>query len=182
MTVRDLSARMGELGLPLLPSGITKLEQGLRRVDVDELVALAVALGVNPSRLLLPAEANDDDVALTPTRSVPGWAAWQWADAFAPLPTRSQDEGLNTDEEIEDFQQYARPAEIRREQRHPLMLAANNLVFSVRRVLHHALKLPDASRDRSDLGLTTTLGAARRNLDRVAAELDAVEEQADGQR
>lgn len=184
MTVRDLSARMTELGLPLLPSGITKVEQGQRRVDVDELVALAVALGVNPSRLLLPPDSLDDDVALTPTRSVPGWAAWQWADAFAPLPEHSEDDGYNTEEEIEDFQLHSRPAQVRREQRHPLMLAANNLYYSVRRVLHHATKTPDPTRERADLGLETTLNAARRNLQRVAGELDAVEEQAadDGQR
>jgi transcriptional regulator with XRE-family HTH domain len=53
MSVRDLSRRLTELGRPILPSGITKIEQGARRVDVDDLNALAAALGVSPTRLLL---------------------------------------------------------------------------------------------------------------------------------
>ncbi len=173
MTVRDLSARMTELGRPLLPSGVTKIEQGQRRVDADELVALAVALGVNPSRLLLPADAGDRDVALTPTRSVPGWAAWQWADAFAPLPTRSRDEGYNTDADREDFQLHARPAEFRRDEQHPLMRRVHALRFSAWRVVAHATRTPI-----EPAVLASTLDYARQNLQRVGFELDAIEEQA----
>lgn len=161
----------------MLPSALSKIEGRERGVDVDDLVALAIALGVNPSRLLLPGEAGEQDVPLTPTRSTPGWAAWQWADAFAPLPTGSQDDGYNTDAEIEDFMIHARPAEIRREQRHPLMLAANNLSFSARRVIHHATKKPDPKRKRADRGLETALAFARRSLGRVSAELDVIEEE-----
>src|SRR4051794_25470240 len=120
MSVRDLSARLSELGRPLLPSGITKIEQGQRRVDVDDLVALAVALRVNPSRLLLPDTAGDAEVSLTPSVTVPAWAAWQWADAREPLPTRSEAEGYNTEAEAEDFQLYSRPADFRRQEQHAL--------------------------------------------------------------
>lgn len=56
--VRELSARLEALGRPILPSGITKIEQGSRRVDVDDLVALAQALEVSPMRLLLPAAGD----------------------------------------------------------------------------------------------------------------------------
>lgn len=52
--VRELSARLEQLGRPILPSGITKIEQGARRVDVDDLAALAEAFDVSPYRLLLP--------------------------------------------------------------------------------------------------------------------------------
>lgn len=50
--MRALSQRLSELGHPLLPSGITKIEQGKRGVDVDDLVALARALEVRPEQLL----------------------------------------------------------------------------------------------------------------------------------
>jgi transcriptional regulator with XRE-family HTH domain len=53
MSVRGLSAKLEELGRPILPSGITKIEQGGRRVDADDLVAIATALDVSPTRLLL---------------------------------------------------------------------------------------------------------------------------------
>jgi transcriptional regulator with XRE-family HTH domain len=56
-SVRELSARLADLGRPILPSGITKIEQGLRRVDADDLVALAAALETSPGRLMF-----DDDV------------------------------------------------------------------------------------------------------------------------
>ncbi len=175
---QELSRRMGEAGRPMLPSALSKIEGRERGVDVDDLTTLAVALGVNPSRLLLPPEAGERQIALTPALSVPAWAAWQWADAFAPLPAHPESEGYNTDAEIEDFQQHGRPAELRRERRHPLMIAANNVVFSARRVLHHVTKAPDPTRDRSDLGLKTTLRLARRNLARFSSELDVIEEEA----
>src|SRR4051794_23808402 len=86
MSVRDLSARMAEIGQPLLPSGITKIEQGQRRVDADDLMALAVALGVTPNRLLLTDEIADDTVHLTPAVVVSQVAAWWWATGEQRLP------------------------------------------------------------------------------------------------
>ena len=56
------SRSLAALGRPILPSGLSKIEQGARRVDVDDLVVLADALGTVPSGLLrrhdLPSE-ND---------------------------------------------------------------------------------------------------------------------------
>lgn len=182
LSQNELSERLGELGRPMLPSAISKIEGRDRSVDVDDLVALAVALRVSPSRLLLPDRGGDAEVALTPSRSAPAFLAWEWANAFAPLPTRSEADGYNTDAELEDFEIHSRPGDVRREQRHPLMLAANNLSYSVPRVLHHASRTPDPARSKPDLGLPTTLAAAGRNLERVAGELDAIEEQSDGER
>lgn len=51
-----LSARLRELGRPILPSVLHRLGQGTRRTDVDDLVALSLALGVTPGRLLAPPE------------------------------------------------------------------------------------------------------------------------------
>jgi transcriptional regulator with XRE-family HTH domain len=162
---QDLSKRLGEVGRPMLPSALSKIESRERGVDVDDLVALAVALGVNPSRLLLPFAAWEEDVQITPEVSAPAWAAWQWADGFAPLPSLSKDEGYNADTEVEDFELHARPAGARRELRHPLMRAARDLLWSAARVI-----------DRSDQPGASLTGA-RRNLQRVALALDEIEEQ-----
>lgn len=177
MSVRALSARMDKLGRPLLPSGITKLEQGDRRVDVEDLLALAVAFGVNPSRLLLGPDGEDQPVILTPTVTVPAWAAWQWADGFQPLPTRPADDEdypFNTPDEVDDFHYHARPAGVRRQEQHPLPRAALNLYTTARRVVAHATKPRNETRTRADQGLATALAAARRHLSRVASELDAL--------
>jgi transcriptional regulator with XRE-family HTH domain len=60
MSVRNLSAKLKELGRPILPSGITKIEHGERRVDVDDLVALADALEVTPTWLLMHGELSGE--------------------------------------------------------------------------------------------------------------------------
>jgi hypothetical protein len=54
-------------------------------VDVDDLVAIAVALGVSPSTLLLPDVANDSEVKVTGAGTVTAKAAWDWADGIRPL-------------------------------------------------------------------------------------------------
>jgi transcriptional regulator with XRE-family HTH domain len=52
LSLQALSERLAALGRPILPSGLSKIEQGDRRVDVDDLVALADALGTVPGALL----------------------------------------------------------------------------------------------------------------------------------
>jgi transcriptional regulator with XRE-family HTH domain len=54
LSLQELSDRLAAVGRPILPSGLSKIEQGTRRVDVDDLVALADALGGVPSQLLEP--------------------------------------------------------------------------------------------------------------------------------
>ncbi|MFI5064771.1 MAG: hypothetical protein ACHP9Z_12440 [Streptosporangiales bacterium] len=102
MTTAQLSARMKELGQPIQPTGVTKIEQQERRVDADDLVALAVALETTPNRLLLPADGGavavtspsgrsgvisdgGTEVELTPAVRVPVWDAWLWATGESPL-------------------------------------------------------------------------------------------------
>lgn len=58
LSLQDLSVRMGSVGRPILASGLSKIEQGDRRVDVDDLVALATALETTPARML----ASESDV------------------------------------------------------------------------------------------------------------------------
>jgi hypothetical protein len=87
MTLRTLSARLAEIGRPILPIGLSRLANGQRRVDADDLAAFAVALGVNTNSLLLPRDTPADaEVVLAPEVRTTAWAAWAWADGRMPLP------------------------------------------------------------------------------------------------
>lgn len=81
----QLSAILGDLGRPIQATGITKTEGGTRRVDVDDLLALAVALDVSPNRLLLTGTADTGQVELTPQVAVASVKAWLWAAGQEPL-------------------------------------------------------------------------------------------------
>jgi transcriptional regulator with XRE-family HTH domain len=60
LSLQALSQRLKALGRPVLPSGLSKIEQGHRRVDVDDLVALASALETSPNVLLMAPEPSAD--------------------------------------------------------------------------------------------------------------------------
>lgn len=99
MSTRAVAAAMTEIGRPVAATAITKIEAGDRRVDVDDLVALAIALDVSPVTLLLPdidsvtnIEADvintSKAVQLTENVSVPWEIAWRWAHGTDQLPGR----------------------------------------------------------------------------------------------
>jgi transcriptional regulator with XRE-family HTH domain len=104
LSLAELYARLDRLGRPIVPTGLHKIEKGTRRVDVDDLVALAMALNVTPTRLLLPGAAQPDDapVELAPGRAVPWERAWAWAVGREALPAADQP----TDAEISAEQDY----------------------------------------------------------------------------
>ncbi|BBZ22135.1 helix-turn-helix domain-containing protein [Mycolicibacter hiberniae] len=82
----ELSARLKKIGRPIPPLGIQRIEAGSRRVDTDDLVALAVALGVSPIRLLMPESAEvDDQVVQTGREPESARRGWEWLQgAFVP--------------------------------------------------------------------------------------------------
>lgn len=89
LSLRDLESRLEDLGTRITASGLQKIEAGSRRVDVDELLALAVALNVNPNALLLPNYAGDADVSYDVTAMPDGATGadiWAWADGWKALP------------------------------------------------------------------------------------------------
>jgi hypothetical protein len=49
-----LASILEEMGRPIPELGLRRIESGDRRVDVDDLMALAMALGVSPVTLLMP--------------------------------------------------------------------------------------------------------------------------------
>lgn len=52
LSTTRLAAALKEIGQPIPATGITRIEKGQRRVDVDDLVALAQVLGVRTDYLL----------------------------------------------------------------------------------------------------------------------------------
>lgn len=60
---RDFIAQLEKHGMKLLPSGLTALEKGDRRVTADELLVIAVALNTSVIDLLMPDDGGDLVVA-----------------------------------------------------------------------------------------------------------------------
>jgi hypothetical protein len=84
MTYAELSRRLEAAGRYIPPLGLRRMEAGERRVDVDDLMALAFVLGVTPLALLLP-HGNQRDAAEVGNKSVRHDEIWQWAMGDRPL-------------------------------------------------------------------------------------------------
>lgn len=79
LTYAELSRRLERRGNPIAPLGLTRIETGFRRVDVDDLMALAHALDVNPTTLLLPAAYGENLTApVTSWGDLPSDFAIRW--------------------------------------------------------------------------------------------------------
>jgi transcriptional regulator with XRE-family HTH domain len=102
MSLRALSEALDRVGRKLSQDAINKIENGseegtdkqIRRVDVDDLAALAVVLNVNPSAFLLQPDVVGraaGDAEITGVGTVPGWLAWGWADGICPLVNPEED-------------------------------------------------------------------------------------------
>lgn len=78
ISLQDLEQRLIALGRRISFSGLSKIERGERRVDVDDLMALAIALDVSPLGLLLP--VDQEPAALVETSGARGSLAlfWKW--------------------------------------------------------------------------------------------------------
>jgi transcriptional regulator with XRE-family HTH domain len=101
LSYAGLSAKLSELDRPIAVLGLRRIENGKRRVDADDLVALALALNVTPPALLLPRSvaAGDEQVALTPAAACAAEDAWLWAGGQWQL----------RDHDLDDFLLHARP-------------------------------------------------------------------------
>ncbi|MEU1117803.1 MULTISPECIES: helix-turn-helix transcriptional regulator [unclassified Streptomyces] len=91
MSKKQLADRVLELGRPIPPLGISRIEAGTRRVDADDLVALAIALHVSPATLLLPWGPADSPVEVTAAGTVTAAESWMWADGVRPLRVSDHD-------------------------------------------------------------------------------------------
>jgi transcriptional regulator with XRE-family HTH domain len=79
-----LSQELTKVGRPILPTGLHRLENGKRRVDADDLVALAVALDVSPITLLMPFRATGT-VQVTEDVDADALVGWDWMRGIRPL-------------------------------------------------------------------------------------------------
>ena len=81
-----LSARCGELGLPIDRNVIAKLENGHRKtVTLDEVYVLAAALGIPPVMFLFGI-GTEETAEILPGEHVPSFAAAEWFSGARPLP------------------------------------------------------------------------------------------------
>lgn len=92
MKLSELSDRMGELGQPLGITGLSKIENGKRGVDLDELVGLARALDVPPLLLIFPI-GSEPTVEVLPGVYAPTWPAACWFTGEGGFPTPGPDGG-----------------------------------------------------------------------------------------
>jgi transcriptional regulator with XRE-family HTH domain len=80
----ELSDRMGQLGQPLGITGLSKVENGKRGVDLDELAALARALNVPPLLLIFPL-GKQPTIEVLPGVEQPTWPAARWFTGEEPF-------------------------------------------------------------------------------------------------
>lgn len=92
-TYKETSDRLTAAGRPIPTLGLRKIEALDRRVDADDLVALAVIFDVNVSALLLPS-TGVGEVEVTGAGNVSAARAWSWMDGKLPLIVHEgEDEG-----------------------------------------------------------------------------------------
>lgn len=87
ITYVELSERLESIGRPIPVLGLRRIERGERRVDVDDLFALAYALGVPPVDLLVPGNLTSaEPFGIAPeVHTFAGPArAWIRGDAYIP--------------------------------------------------------------------------------------------------
>jgi transcriptional regulator with XRE-family HTH domain len=72
----ELSRQLHDMGREIPPLGLRRIESGDRKVDVDDLIAIALALGVSPLALLLQTEASS---LVAEGEQYPADRIWSWA-------------------------------------------------------------------------------------------------------
>ena len=88
-SLAELSNRMtGERQLSL--SGLSKLETGGRKIDVDDLVAIAAALDVSPLAILFGESRLPEDLTQVGGTSLEARSMWRWAIGETPITDNDQ--------------------------------------------------------------------------------------------
>ncbi|SDZ02548.1 Helix-turn-helix [Herbiconiux ginsengi] len=112
MTQDQLSAELDQIGRPIPKASIGRIESGDRRVDIDDLMALAYALNVSPLSLLLPFP-NTPYVAVSLLENgteIPAEDAWLWGLGVSPhfMRNKNHDEAARAAER-QQFQEMSKP-------------------------------------------------------------------------
>ncbi|WP_199286723.1 helix-turn-helix domain-containing protein [Nocardioides houyundeii] len=109
LSYAEVSRELARRGHKIPPLGLRRIEAGERRVDVDDLVALALVLDVNPSALLFPRELGSSvGCALTgyPESWLDTRMVWQWGNGLRSLTQRMSSEAGRR------FHERVRPREV----------------------------------------------------------------------
>jgi transcriptional regulator with XRE-family HTH domain len=113
LSLRALAESLQKVGRGLSADALNKIENGaspdakqIRRVDIDDLMALSVVLGVSPVTLLLPADARGT-AEITGAGEVDARGAWQWAWCNEPLTLPTDPE--EADRAYNEFLLNSRP-------------------------------------------------------------------------
>jgi transcriptional regulator with XRE-family HTH domain len=95
LTTRQLSAALERAGRAIPASGITRMEKGERMVTADELMALALVLGVSPTALLLPVGTEpNEQIEITGSTPTTAYSAWHWIEGGGPLKLPTSGQGM----------------------------------------------------------------------------------------
>ncbi|WP_433212499.1 helix-turn-helix domain-containing protein [Dactylosporangium sp. CS-047395] len=126
LTGAQLAELLGALGRPMQPTAVNKIETGARRVDVDDVVAFALALNTTPNRLLLndPADGHEE-IEVAPHVVATASQAWTWANGQQVLLRSSVAMGradATFDDLQRDFLRHAQPPA-----QHPAQEAVDDL-------------------------------------------------------
>lgn len=79
MDLAALSRALEDLEWPIPVAALSRLENENRRIDVDDVMALAVALNVSPLDLLLPSPSSDSSLPTGIRGDVNLAEVWAWA-------------------------------------------------------------------------------------------------------
>lgn len=85
LTWAQMSRFLSQRGRPIAPLGLRRIEEGQRRVDVDDLMAIAIVLNVTPYDLLLPPVASTGTVDISGAQQKTSAEVWAWALDNAPI-------------------------------------------------------------------------------------------------
>lgn len=87
LTFVEVSERLTSVGRQIPVLGLRRIERGERRVDVDDLFALAYVLGVPPLYLLIPNDlAGDAPYSIAPAVEATADAVSRWITGDAWMP------------------------------------------------------------------------------------------------
>ncbi|MGW3179922.1 hypothetical protein ACWDD9_11725 [Kitasatospora sp. NPDC001119] len=171
MSTGQLSEALAAQARPIPPSGITKIEKHVRRVDADDLVALALALNVGPVALLMPAESDSrTTVHLTDEVAAKADDAWKWASGEATLPELWEP---RDPQRQEDYERLSVPAV----QRHLRQAPAGRTVDALREDVYRLLELANVASDTVGIDdeFARRLELARETVARLTNEFNRIE-------
>ncbi|MDW4913721.1 helix-turn-helix transcriptional regulator [Streptomyces californicus] len=171
---KELSARLSDVGRPMLPTVVSKIERKDRRIDVDDLVALALALNVSPALLLLGSSYSEhESVLLTDRVRTTSRTAWRWtegAEAITIPADRDKDRWVHE----RDFSTMSQPPARQRFAQSPAGRALTSAAGSVEE-LHRIAESPvigDAGSAPDESEFVSQLARAKADVDRLSAEID----------